>query len=78
MYAMNSKVRKMYTIYQNKYLAFMRKNKCTDFLDDEAMIAFLEECSQKYVPSILWVIYSCVNKMFILKHKEKFEQLAAS
>ena len=70
MHAMNTKVRRMYTTYQNKYITFMRRNKCTDYLDDEAMVAFLEECSNVYAPTTLWVIYSCVNKMFILNWKE--------
>ena len=46
----------------------MQRNGVTDVNDDLALIAFFEEL-QNYQPSTLWVIYSCINAHYKMKHK---------
>lgn len=65
----STKVQKMYSNNQEKWFKFMRDNNVTDFMDDGAMIAFFEEKSNEYRPNTLWVMYSCINRWYILHKK---------
>ena len=62
---MDGKVRGMYERYQKLWKDFVNKHGC-DMMSDDAMIAFMSENAQKYKAGTLWVIYSCINKMYIM------------
>ena len=64
----NPKVQKMYKKYQTMWFKFMETNKCEDFMDQKAMIAFFHELNDQYKPSTLWVIYSCLNSWYLMEY----------
>jgi len=64
-----NKVNKMYDRYQNLW-----KNHCMENMisekeecDDKNLKNFFQGLDEKYAPSTLWVVYSCVNSYFIEK-----------
>ena len=65
----STRVQKMSKNNQEKWFKFMKDNNVTDFMDDGALIAFFEEMSNTYKPNTLWVMYSCINRWYILHKK---------
>ena len=59
------KVAKMYLNYQTLFFRFVKKYKVEDVQDEKMLIEFFEVMGDKYSPSTLWVIYSCVNSWMI-------------
>ena len=55
----------MYTHYQNLWTAFVANNNIVNEYDDVVLVRFFQSIQGRYSPNILWVIYSCLNSMFI-------------
>lgn len=63
------RVNKMYERYQEMWKGYCIENLITTDkeCEDKYLLAFFKEKEDKYAPSTLWVIYSCINAYFIDK-----------
>ena len=68
--------RKMYLRYQNKWKQFVEKKSITNEYDDIHLKAFFIEMRSAYAPSTMWVIYSCINRYFIVTYGKNLKNLS--
>ena len=63
------KVQKMYSRYQDMWKGYCIENEILDKdeCDDKHLVEFFKSKEEKYKPSTLWVVYSCINSYFIEK-----------
>ena len=72
--------RKMYKRYQNLWTYFCMKEIITEEYDIASLVKFFEQTEASNSPNTLWVIYSCINKIFIdefgknLKHLPRLHE----
>ena len=73
-------VRKMYKRYQNLWASFCTKNNIKEEYDDASLVRFFKQIEPSYKPNTLWVVYSCINVIFIdefgknLKHMPRLHK----
>ena len=74
----DAKVNKMYARYQNLWRVFVANNNIIEVYDDVTLVRFFKSRQNRYSPSTIWVVYSCLNSRFInefginLNHPHKF------
>ena len=68
---------KMYDRYQNLFKDFCKVNRIpvNKRYDDQMLVKFFASLKNTYSPSTIWVIYSCVNRLFIAQEGKKLNDL---
>ena len=69
------RVNNMYSRYQEQWKLFVSKKKVKEEYDDKKLLEFFKQIRNKYAPSTLWVIYSCLNSYFIDSFGKDLKQL---